>query len=68
MVRATTCAICDNVLPVAAAKTLTTFPFCSERCQQVDLHRWMDGRYTIVEEARPEEMLEHLLEEGDLEE
>lgn len=22
-------------------------PFCSRRCQQVDLHRWMEGVYSI---------------------
>jgi uncharacterized protein len=25
-------------------------PFCSRRCQQVDLVRWMDGKYAIVDE------------------
>ncbi len=23
------------------------FPFCSERCKQVDLHRWLSGAYVI---------------------
>lgn len=22
-------------------------PFCSDRCAQVDLHRWLGGNYTI---------------------
>jgi endogenous inhibitor of DNA gyrase (YacG/DUF329 family) len=22
-------------------------PFCSKRCADVDLHRWLTGRYTI---------------------
>ena len=22
-------------------------PFCSKRCQQVDLHRWFSGHYAI---------------------
>ncbi len=22
-------------------------PFCSERCRQIDLGRWLDERYTI---------------------
>ncbi|MDA1014286.1 MAG: DNA gyrase inhibitor YacG [Planctomycetota bacterium] len=68
MVRATTCGICNNVLPIDAAKTLRTFPFCSERCQQIDLHRWMDGRYAIVEDADPEELLEQLHEEDEFDE
>lgn len=32
-------------------------PFCSRRCAEVDLHRWLGGRYTIpvVEEDGGEE-------------
>lgn len=32
-------------------------PFCSARCMQVDLKRWLDGRYAIpaAEDALPEE-------------
>ena len=31
-------------------------PFCSARCMQVDLNRWLGGRYAIpaAEEAIPE--------------
>jgi endogenous inhibitor of DNA gyrase (YacG/DUF329 family) len=25
-------------------------PFCSPRCQQVDLLRWLDGRYRIAQD------------------
>ncbi len=35
-----------------------TFPFCSPRCQAVDLNRWLSGRYVIpgpdVDEASGE--------------
>ena len=37
-----------------------TFPFCSERCKNVDLNRWLTGAYVIPrplendEEAEPE--------------
>ncbi|MFH2015453.1 MAG: DNA gyrase inhibitor YacG [Pseudomonadota bacterium] len=24
-----------------------TFPFCSARCKDVDLHRWLSGAYVI---------------------
>jgi endogenous inhibitor of DNA gyrase (YacG/DUF329 family) len=24
-----------------------SFPFCSDRCRQVDLHRWLSGAYAI---------------------
>lgn len=29
-------------------------PFCSERCQQIDLGRWLDERYVVPIE-RPDE-------------
>ncbi len=35
------CPICGK-LPMTEWR-----PFCSERCQQVDLHRWMTDVYTI---------------------
>mgnify|MGYP000114840625 CR=1 FL=1 len=36
------------------------FPFCSKRCADVDLHRWLSGVYAIPateadDEAEPEE-------------
>jgi endogenous inhibitor of DNA gyrase (YacG/DUF329 family) len=37
---------------------MPTFPFCSKRCQQVDLNKWFSGSYTI---SRP-------IEQGDLDE
>jgi endogenous inhibitor of DNA gyrase (YacG/DUF329 family) len=37
-------------------------PFCSTRCANLDLGKWLGGGYTLpgTEEADPEEMLEHL--------
>ena len=29
------------------------FPFCSERCRLVDLHKWLSGRYSVPGEAAP---------------
>ena len=31
----------------------SAFPFCSERCRQVDLLRWSKGEYQIVEPLAP---------------
>ena len=53
MIRPQSCPICDKVLPLDAAKTSDNFPFCSERCRQVDLLRWSDGKYSIVEPLDP---------------
>jgi endogenous inhibitor of DNA gyrase (YacG/DUF329 family) len=30
-------------------------PFCSERCQLVDLGRWVEGEYRVPGEPLPEE-------------
>ncbi|RZS50093.1 DNA gyrase inhibitor YacG [Variibacter gotjawalensis] len=35
------CSVCGK--PVDPA----TRPFCSKRCRDVDLHRWLSGRYAI---------------------
>ena len=43
------CAICGKPA-VAAFK-----PFCSKRCADVDLQRWLSGRYAIPVEEEPEE-------------
>lgn len=37
------------------------FPFCSERCQQVDLGNWATERYVITEPAFDEDALEKLM-------
>ena len=34
------------------------FPFCSERCQQIDLLRWSKGQYAIVEPLSDDEIQE----------
>jgi endogenous inhibitor of DNA gyrase (YacG/DUF329 family) len=30
-------------------------PFCSDRCKSIDLLRWSEGRYAIVEQLSPDE-------------
>jgi endogenous inhibitor of DNA gyrase (YacG/DUF329 family) len=37
------------------AAALPYRPFCSQRCRQVDLVRWSEGRYAIVEPHVPDE-------------
>jgi endogenous inhibitor of DNA gyrase (YacG/DUF329 family) len=39
--RQRTCPICGK--PTAEK----TRPFCSPRCRDVDLHRWLSGRYAV---------------------
>ena len=43
------CPICGK--PQAAASR----PFCSRRCADVDLHRWLSGRYAIPAAADEDE-------------
>ena len=30
-------------------------PFCSARCADVDLHRWLSGRYVVPAASEPDE-------------
>lgn len=53
MIRPQTCPICHKELTVDASQS-KHFPFCSERCRQVDFFRWYDGRYAIVEPLTPD--------------
>ena len=39
------CPICGED---SKAVTDKLFPFCSERCQLIDLGRWLDGDYRIA--------------------
>lgn len=38
-------------------------PFCSKRCADVDLHRWMTGSYVMPGEALSEDDEEAILRE-----
>jgi endogenous inhibitor of DNA gyrase (YacG/DUF329 family) len=39
------CPICQAAVPPRAENK--AYPFCSQRCQLVDLSRWLDGDYHI---------------------
>ena len=48
MGRSFTCPICgDSKSPIAPGSQF--FPFCSERCRDVDLGGWIDGKYKVGE-------------------
>jgi uncharacterized protein len=40
------CPICGKLLP-ADASAARTRPFCSQRCADVDLGRWLTGQYRV---------------------
>jgi endogenous inhibitor of DNA gyrase (YacG/DUF329 family) len=46
------CPICDKHFDPAASKAM---PFCSERCRQIDLGRWLREAYSVPIERDPEE-------------
>lgn len=55
MIRPLECPICRKPVLAPAEQTPTWFPFCSERCRQVDLLRWSKGKYAIIEPLNPDE-------------
>ena len=63
MVRLPSCPICKIDLSATAATESKTFPFCSERCRQVDLLRWSDGKYAIVEPISADQLAEKIFED-----
>ena len=64
MIKRQTCAICNGDIPIETGKVSDTFPFCSERCRNIDLLRWSRGNYAIVEDLDPE-LAQFLHEEQD---
>ncbi len=48
------CPICDKELVLTAHESTEFAPFCSKRCQLVDLNKWMTDSYAIPDQAEPE--------------
>lgn len=44
------CPICRRALD-AAMRAARTAPFCSRRCADADLGRWLNGAYRLADEA-----------------
>ena len=45
------CPICERMFDPAASPAM---PFCSERCRQIDLGRWLREVYSVPVERDPE--------------
>ena len=58
MITRRNCPICDKALPDVQEAADRHFPFCSARCREVDLFRWFDGRYAVVEDIDPDLSME----------
>ena len=65
MIRPPACPICKKPVLAPLESETGFYPFCSARCRQVDLFRWCEGKYAIVEPLTPEKMIEEELA-GDL--
>lgn len=56
MISPCTCPICGQSMTPSAADDSPCFPFCSVRCKQIDLYRWTEGQYAIVEPLTPNDL------------
>ncbi len=45
------CPICDTVM-AGESREWPDYPFCSPRCRQIDLGRWLGERYAIPAEPK----------------
>lgn len=65
MIQPITCPICDKQLSPTASDS-PYFPFCGVRCKQIDLSRWLDGKYAVVEDLTPDRLMMELTDPDDL--
>ncbi|RMG39019.1 MAG: DNA gyrase inhibitor YacG [Planctomycetota bacterium] len=65
MVRVTTCPVCNRVVREDEKGEARYFPFCSDRCRLIDLNRWFEGRYAIVEQLDEVELELRLNRDGE---
>ena len=54
MIKAHLCPICEKQVSAFDGTVKNFFPFCSDRCRKVDLFRWSEGRYAVVEDIDPQ--------------
>jgi len=47
------CPTCDTRLKFESQQDAPHRPFCSKRCQLVDLHKWFEGEYCISDPIGP---------------
>ena len=47
-----TCPICERVFDSEQSRSL---PFCSTRCRQIDLRRWLNEQYSVPVEPDEDE-------------
>ncbi|MHC4451084.1 MAG: DNA gyrase inhibitor YacG [Planctomycetota bacterium] len=53
------CPHCRKAVATDPATRPADYPFCSERCRLLDLHKWLNGDYSIPTAApNPHELAE----------
>jgi endogenous inhibitor of DNA gyrase (YacG/DUF329 family) len=55
MIRRQSCPVCGKQPSESTSASRSLIPFCSDRCKSIDLLRWSEGRYAIVEQLTPDE-------------
>lgn len=65
MILPVTCPLCGKTLTLDDQEA-SYFPFCSQRCKQVDLMRWFDGKYAVTEALDPARLALDLPETDEL--
>lgn len=48
------CPVCEKEFEPNVENSESLFPFCSDRCRCVDLFRWFNGQYRVVEDIDPQ--------------
>ncbi len=66
MIRRLDCPVCEKDLPIEIDGNSSLFPFCSIRCKQVDLYRWISGDYAIIEKLQPGQVAEQAIDPDNL--
>ena len=57
------CPICDRLMEGASRADWPEFPFCSRRCQLIDLGRWLGESYRVPDDDAIEDAVEPDLSE-----
>lgn len=60
------CPTCGKSFRCASVTDWPAFPFCTERCRQIDLGAWLSEEYKVVDQIRVDpEALDQLADEAE---
>lgn len=52
------CPTCRSQVTYTRLEEVPNRPFCSRRCQLVDLGKWLNEEYCVAEEIPPDELID----------